>query len=150
MVSSIRHIALTVPDLQEAEAYYQALLGMELLGRETQLGDGQWYQLPLDKGWEEAGAAGIELRMLALRKGAIVLALFSGGETRGQVFAIGLTLSQEEIDEVRTRLSKDILILMDQGTRLHFIDHYGIMWQLELPGVEFRMNGESSGRWLEL
>jgi len=150
MLSSIRHIALTVPDLQEAEAYYQTLLGMELLGRETQLGDGEWYQLPFDKGWEEAKAAGIELRMLALRKGAIVLALFSGGESRGQVFAIGLTLSQEEITEVRTRLPKDSLLLLDLPTRLHFIDRYGIMWQLELPGVDFRMNGEANGRWLEL
>ena len=89
MGGSIRHIALFVPDLREAEEYYQSLFGMELIGREAELEDGLWYTLPLDKSWDDAEAAGIELGMLALRKGEIVLALFSGDAPQGQVFAIG-------------------------------------------------------------
>ena len=75
MINTIRHIAMVVPDLKEAEEYYQFLFGMELLGRETKLEDGKWYQLPLNKSWEDSDAAGIEIRMLALRRGNIVIAL---------------------------------------------------------------------------
>ena len=78
MSVSLRHIALVVPDLKAAEANYQPLFEMQLIGREAQLGDGLWYTLPFDKNWEDAEAAGIESGMLALRSGAFVLALFQG------------------------------------------------------------------------
>ena len=74
MANSVRHIALVVPDLREAEEYYQSLFGMELIGREAELEDGLSYTLSFDKGWDDAQAAGIELGMVALRKGEIVLA----------------------------------------------------------------------------
>lgn len=48
---SFRHIALVVPDLRAAEAYYQSLFEMQLIGREAELGDGRWYTLPFDKDW---------------------------------------------------------------------------------------------------
>jgi hypothetical protein len=37
-----------------------------------------------DKGWEDVRAAGIELRMLALRRDALVLALFPGAPSRAR------------------------------------------------------------------
>ena len=61
MISSLRHIALFVPDLRPAERYYQSVFDMALVGREAELADGLWYTLPFDKGWDEAEAAGIEL-----------------------------------------------------------------------------------------
>lgn len=150
MTSYLRHIALVVPDLPEAEAYYQSLFHMELLGRETELDDGHWYTLPVDKGWEDAEAAGIELRMLALRKGDVVLALFSGPQRLGQVFAIGLAMPHAQVAEVRSQLPPDAEIILDQHERLSFRDRYGIVWQLVPPGDEFLMNGDSAGRWLEV
>lgn len=150
MTSYLRHIALVVPNLREAEAYYQSLFQMELIGREAELDDGQWYTLPVDKGWEDAEAAGIELGMLALRKGEIVLAFFPGPHPSGQVFAIGLTMPEADIAEVRDQLPPDTTVLLDNRRRLHFQDRYGIMWQLELPGQEFLMHGDVHGRWLEL
>jgi len=54
MQPSIRHTALVVPDLRAAEGYYRRVFDMELIGREAELADGQWYSLPLDKGWDEA------------------------------------------------------------------------------------------------
>jgi catechol 2,3-dioxygenase-like lactoylglutathione lyase family enzyme len=50
MNSSIRHIALFVPDLRAAERYSQSIFDMELIGREAELADGLWYTLPFDKG----------------------------------------------------------------------------------------------------
>ena len=104
MKSSVRHIALFVPDLQSAERYYQTIFDMELVGREAELADGQWYTLPFDKGWEEADAAGIELGMLALRKDEFGLALFRSDAPPGQVYVIGLKMPTEEIAKVRARL----------------------------------------------
>ncbi|MGD9091830.1 MAG: hypothetical protein PVF74_03205 [Anaerolineales bacterium] len=59
MKSYLRHIALVVPNLREAEVYYQSLFQMELIGREAELDDNQWYTLPVGKSWEVAEAAGI-------------------------------------------------------------------------------------------
>jgi catechol 2,3-dioxygenase-like lactoylglutathione lyase family enzyme len=150
VTSYVRHIALVVPNLQEAEEYYQSLFQMELIGRETELDDGQWYTLPVGKGWEDANAAGIELKMTALRKGQIVLALFSGPHPAGQVFAIGLAMPRAQIAEVRSRLPPDTEVLVDEGEQFNFRDRYGIVWQLVPLGDEFLMYGESAGQWLEL
>lgn len=150
MSSYLRHIALVVPDIREAEEYYQDLFGMELIGREAELEDGQWHTLPRDKGWEAAEAAGIALGMLALRKGEIVLAFFPGSQPSGQVYAIGLAVPPEDVAEVRNWLPPDCEVLMDHPEQFNFRDGYGISWQLVPPGQEFLMNGDSSGRWLDL
>ena len=147
---NIRHIAIFVPDLQAAEAYYRSLFEMELIGREAQLDDGWWYTLPFDKSWEDAAAAGVELGMVALRNGAFTLALFQGDAPRGQLFAIGLALSEEDIARVRTRLPDDAERLEDSTITLTFRDRYRIMWQLSIPTNEFRTAGDFAGRWLHL
>jgi catechol 2,3-dioxygenase-like lactoylglutathione lyase family enzyme len=148
--SYLRHVALVVPDIREAEDYYQNLFDMELIGREAQLDDGQWYTLPKDRGWEDAEAAGIDLGMLALRKGDIVLAFFPGSEPAGQVFAIGLAMDQVEVEKVRKRLPSDCEVLFDHPEQFNFRDRYGISWQLVPPGQEFLMNGDTANRWLDL
>ena len=84
MKSSVRHIALFVPDLRAAESYYQSIFDMEIIGREAELADGEWYTLPFDKGWDEAEAAGVELGMVALRKDEFGLALFRGDAPPGR------------------------------------------------------------------
>lgn len=150
MKSYIRHIALVVPNLREAEEYYQSIFQMELIGREAELADGKWYTLPADKSWEDTEAAGIELGMLALRKGEIVLALFPGSHPPGQVFAIGLALPQAQVAKVKKRLPPGTEILLDESEQFNFRDRYGISWQLVPPGDEFLMNGDSYGQWLEL
>ena len=147
---SFRHIALFVPDLRVAEAYYRPLFEMQLIGREAQLDDGLWYTLPYDKGWEDATAAGIEPGMLALRNGAFVLALFQGGAPQGQVFAIGLDMFEEEIARVRACLPANAEVLEDSAGSLAFRDPYQITWQISAPGDEFRTAGEFAGRWIQL
>jgi catechol 2,3-dioxygenase-like lactoylglutathione lyase family enzyme len=150
MTGTLRHIAVFVPDLRQAEAYYQSLFDLELIGREAELDDGLWYTLPFDKGWDVARAAGIELDMLALRKGEIVLALFSGDAPQGQVYAIGISLPAAEIARIRSRLPADAALQMDEPGSLGFRDPYQIIWQISVPGTAFRTTGENTGRWLEL
>lgn len=148
--TSIRHIALKVPDLQAAEEYYRSLLDMELIGREVELEDGNWYSLPPDKSWDDAENAGIQLGMTALRKGDIVLALFHGQVQLGQVFAIGLTLPIEEIANIRERLPDITELIKYEPRKLMFRDPYQITWQISVRGDEFKTTGNVTGRWLDL
>ena len=149
-VSSLRHIALFVPNLRSAEHYYQSVFDMELIGREAEHSDGLWYTLPFDKGWDEAEAAGIEPGMLALRRDEFVLALFRGDAPPGQIYVIGLTMPTEEMARVRARLPEDTQVSEAALDRLEFRDPYQIMWQISVPGDEFRTAGDFASRWLKL
>lgn len=150
MNSSLRHIALVVPDLRLAERYYQSVFDMELVGREAELADGLWYTLPFDKGWDEAEAAGIKLGMLALRKGEFLLALFRGDASPGQVYVIGLKMPTDEIARVRARLPENTQVSEDAPDYLEFRDPYQITWQILLPESKFRTAGDFANRWLKL
>ena len=150
MNSALRHIALVVPDLRDAERYYQTVFGMALIGREAELPDGLWYTLPFDQSWDEAKAAGIEIDMLALRKDRFVLALFRGDPVKGQVPFIGLEMPAEEIAKVRARLPQGAQSNEGSPNSLEFQDPYQITWQLSAPGNEFRTSGDWANRWLKL
>ena len=150
MNSSFRHIALVVPDLREAEEYYQSIFEMELIGREAELKDGRWYTLPFDKDWDAAEAAGIELGMLALRKDQFVLALFKGDASPGQVCFIGLKMPSDEIARIKDRLPKDEEVSDNEPDYLEFSDPYQIVWQISLPEGEFRTSGDTANRWLKI
>jgi catechol 2,3-dioxygenase-like lactoylglutathione lyase family enzyme len=158
---SIGHIALFVPDLPAAEHFYQRIFAMQLLMRETELDDGLWYTLPMDKGWSDAQAAGIEIQMIALKRDAFVLALFKaalfkagpkqgGPAPRTTVLEIGITMTAESIATVRHRLPESAEIVSHEYGDLMFRDPFDYLWHLWPTGQVFQSNGESSGRWLEL
>jgi catechol 2,3-dioxygenase-like lactoylglutathione lyase family enzyme len=149
MMSSLKHIALFVPNLRAAEQYYQTVFDMKLIGREALLKDGFWYTLPFDKGWDDAEAAGIGLGMLALQKDKFVLALFKAEFPHGQVYAIGLTMPAEEIARIRVRLQEDVEIGTDEPESLEFRDPYQIIWQISVTD-EFSTAGVFANRWLQL
>ena len=150
MKSSVRHVALIVPDLRAAERYYQSVLDMELIGREAELADGLWYTLPFDKGWDEAEAAGIELDMLFLRKDDFGLGLFRGNGSPGQIYLIGLKMPIDEIARVRARLPEDTQVSEDAPDSLEFRDSYQVTWQIVPPESKFRTAGVFANRWLKL
>lgn len=150
MTAEVRHIALFVPSLREAEQYYQRLFGMELIGREAHLDDNLWYTLPLDRTWEDAEAAGIELSMLALKRGSLVLALFPGHPKPGQIYMIGLNMPRREISRLRKRLPADAEVFEDRPRAFTFRDRYAIIWQIYESGSDFQSSGEAQGRWLEI
>jgi catechol 2,3-dioxygenase-like lactoylglutathione lyase family enzyme len=147
MLNSVSHIALFVPDLQEAERFYKDLFEMELIGREIEKDDGLWCTLPFDKGWEDVKTAGVVLDMTALRKGDFVLALFRGTKSPGQVFAIGLSTGIEDIEAIHDRLQTDIEIEVYQPDRLEFVDPYCITWQIAVEPI-FRTAGDFADRWM--
>ena len=148
MVTSVSHIAIFVPDLRKAEIFYKDLFGMELIGREMEAEDGLWYTLPFDKGWEDVQAAGLELHMTALRTGNFVFALFGSPKPLGQVFAIGLSASEEEIKSIHDRLPIEI-IQAYQTDLLEFVDPFQITWQIAVQ-PNFSTAGIHTNRWIEI
>jgi len=158
VTEQLRLIAITVPDLEGAEAYYASLFDMRVVTREGPGPDGG-YQLPHDKGWADARAAGIELYMLGLQRGQLVLALFdeasptikarTGGVPR-RPFNIGVRMNAKEIAEVRERVGDDEPRAKRSAvSRFTFRDRYEITWQLDTSG-EFLGNGDAHGKWLQL
>jgi catechol 2,3-dioxygenase-like lactoylglutathione lyase family enzyme len=150
MTTLLSHIALVVHDLRAAEDYYRQLFDMTVIGREAPLSDGMWYALPVDKGWDDALGAGVDLAMVALRVDDFVLALFQGEAVPGQVFAIGLRMPTTEIARLRDRLPAGAVILEDRPDGLGFLDRYRINWQVSVPEYEFRSSGDIAGRWIPL
>jgi catechol 2,3-dioxygenase-like lactoylglutathione lyase family enzyme len=145
----IRHIALHVPDLRAAETYYEELFAMELIGREAPVSSTEWATLPFDKTWDDADAAGVEIGMVALRSGAFTLALFPGSPQAGTLFAIGLTVSPDELAAIRQRLPEDAPVVESDERSITFFDQHGFAWQLA-TGHAFSTAGVFADRWLDV
>ncbi len=145
-----RHLAIHVPDLRAAEAYYCGLFDLEVMFREAQGTDGadDWVQLRPRQGWAEAEKAGVDIGMIAVGGDDFVLALFPGQPSPGQVFAVGVVMTEEEIAGVRSRLSSDARVVSSEPGWLDFVDRYQLHWQLAYS-PEFVGSGDAAGRWLD-
>ncbi|HEU4751154.1 MAG TPA: hypothetical protein VFT54_08865 [Acidimicrobiia bacterium] len=103
-----RHVALMISDLRAAEYYYRAIFGMSVLFREAAMEPGgpqaeAWATLPPGSGWEEAEAAGVSIGMAALQRDDVVLTLLAAESTGEQIYTIGFTISNEEMEGLRSR-----------------------------------------------
>jgi catechol 2,3-dioxygenase-like lactoylglutathione lyase family enzyme len=148
---TVRHIALFVPDLPAAEEFYRGIFDSQLLMRESEMDDGLWYSLPLDKGWLDAEEAGIQIDMIALKRGEFVLALFRGQpDPKATVLEIGVSMPPADITALRDRLPESVELLPHEHGDLMVRDPFGYVWHFWPAGTPFTSNGESSGRWLEL
>lgn len=149
-----RHVALFVGgDLRRAESYYSRLFDMAVAVREGPLsgadpaGD-DWGQLPTDRSWEDADAAGVDIGMVALQREDVVLALFAAEPTGAQCYAIGLVLEPDGIEEIADRLTEEAVESREEGW-LAFVDRYGMRWQLSAT-APFLGSGVARGRWLDV
>ena len=148
-----RHIAITVPDLEQAERYYRRLFDMDVVMREAATPEGD-AQLPREKEWDDARRAGIDVYMVALRRGSFVLALVDGASPaiedahadRRRPLFVGLVMREAEIAALRARVEDGEEWDDDSGG---FSDRYGIVWQ---PAADagFAGAGERAGRWLDV
>ena len=143
-----KHVALVVPDLRVAETFYRVTFDMTVLGREAWGEDGEAHALRPGKGWDDAIAAGVELRFVALRRDKVILALLAGDPHPDQVFALGLFVEAADIAEVRTHLAPEV-VTVDEADYLEFLDPFGLRWQLS-TNREFRHAGQIANRWLDV
>lgn len=104
----------------------------------------------MDKGWEDAIDAGIELKMVALKRDNFVLPLFQGNPApKDTVLEIGIVMTAEEAAALLDRLP-DTLTFAKHHSDIMFDDPLGYRWHIWPVGREFNSNGEGAGRWLEL
>lgn len=152
MRARFRHVALYVLDLREAEEHYVGLFGMTVLFREAPLdrgeSEGAWATLPPGSGWTDAEAAGVSLGMVALQRDDLILALFAGRPSGGQIYVLSVLIDEAAIDEIAGRLPPDAPRSHRHGY-LEFVDRYGIRWQLSSRS-QFRSSGDALGRWIDM
>jgi catechol 2,3-dioxygenase-like lactoylglutathione lyase family enzyme len=149
-----RHVALLISDVRAAEDYYRAIFGMSVLFREAVMQPGgpdagAWATLPPGSGWEEAEAAGVTIGMAALQRDDVVLALLAAEPTGAQIYTIGFTMSNEEMEGLRSRLPVETVIEGEAEGWLAFVDRFGMRWQVS-NSAGFSSTGESLDRWLDL
>jgi catechol 2,3-dioxygenase-like lactoylglutathione lyase family enzyme len=144
-----KYLALYVPDLHAAESFYRRVFGLDVLFRETER-DGTWWTLPANKEWDDADAAGVEPRMVALRRNGFVLALFPGAPQPGAVHEVSIGLAADEIDGLRERPPDGLDLLEHADGFMRFEDPFGFRWVLQRPDAEFRSSGQIAGRWLDV
>lgn len=146
---AVRHVAIVVSALREAESWYRDVFQMELIGREATLDDGEAYGLPPSKGWDDAEAAGIELSFVALRRDELILALLRGDAAPGQLHIVGLVMPEDEIAGVAARLPPGTDATREESRYVEFVDPFGIRWQVS-DDRQFLTAGDITGRWLSV
>ena len=144
------HLALFVSDLQGAEAFYRQVFGLEVLFREAEGEDGFWYTLPHGTNWVDAERLGREVGMVALHRDDVILPIFHGSPQRGTVLEIGVTVPQEEIEAISTRLPDGATRLGHEYGDLMFSDPFGYTLHINSASDGYLSNGEAAGRWLEI
>jgi len=144
-----KYVALYVPDLRAAEDFYRRVFGVEPLFREAER-DGQWWAVPDGRTWDDVLAAGVEIRMTALRRDALVLALFHGEPRPGTVHEVSIGLDPSEIEGLGERPPDGLRIVERREGFLRFDDPFGFRWVVQRPDAVFRSSGEIAGRWLDV
>lgn len=118
--------------------------------REVEGENSLWYTLPMNKGWEDAIVAGIELEMVALKRDNFILPLFQGSPApKETVLEIGVVMTAEEAAALRDRLP-DTVTLAKHHSDIMFDDPFGYRWHIWPVDRAFKSNGEGAGRWLEM
>lgn len=142
-----KYLALHVPDLRAAEDFYCRTLGLDVLFREAER-DGEWWTLRAGTGWEAADAAGVEVGMVALRRGDLVLALFRGTPAPGTVYEISVGVPRAEMEQLLGRRPRAAHVHESRAGFVRFDDPFGFRWVLQDSDADFRSSGEIAGRWL--
>jgi catechol 2,3-dioxygenase-like lactoylglutathione lyase family enzyme len=145
---SVKYVALYVPDLRAAEAFYGRVFAMTLLFRESEQEGGTWCTLRDELEWEDAEAAAIRIDMVALRRDAFVLALFRGKPAPGTVLELCVGLPLDEIGALSARLPPTATVIESRPDNVRFEDLFGFRWAVQRADASFRSSGEIAGRWI--
>jgi catechol 2,3-dioxygenase-like lactoylglutathione lyase family enzyme len=154
-ISGVTHIALRVPNVREAEAYYCALFDLAVAWREAYV-DGTWRTLPDGKTWDDAEAAGLQLSPVFLWRGGFGLALEHAVAPTpdGQLSHVGILVDPAMFAALRLRAPQlECLLHVDGPTTLVFDDKYGVRWEPTTHAYDNPMkqsSGATSGLWLAL
>jgi hypothetical protein len=117
------------------------------LFRETVREDA-WYTLYAGLDWGGVRKRGIDVAMVALRREALVLAVFPGTPEPGTVFELCVGVTSSEIAAIESRLGEATTVLESGPGFLRFLDPFGFQWAVQPADAPFRSSGEIAGRWV--
>ncbi len=151
----VTHIALRVPTLREAEAFYQRLFGLSVAWREAPVGD-TWRTLPDGATWDDAETAGIALRLVMLYDRGFALALEASDDATsgGRLSHLGLQVSAEELARLRRVASEmGCTVTVHRAAVAIIDDPYGVRWEVTTDAYDdppHMSTGARTGNWLDL
>ena len=122
----VTHLAVNVPDLREAEAYYGALFGLEVAWRDSN-GAASMFAT-----WDELDAAGVAPEVVMLWSGAFRLTLAKDGDAAAGgagLNHVGLQVTADTMRAVRSQPDAE----KGEGNEQTwtFTDRYGVRWELD-------------------
>ena len=133
-ISLVSHVSLGSVELRESEEYYSRLFDMRVAFRETETLDG-WRRLPIEKGWDDAASAEVEIEMVMLHRDGFALGLekASSVQSTGNLSHVGLLVDEGELARFRGLMSKlDCRVVHDFEQTLVFDDKFGFRWEPSL------------------
>ncbi len=136
----LNHVSVQVNDLRKAERFYSEFLNMELLARGRGSEQGRLEVLDGGYDWEMAIRTGAEADVSLMRNGPVTLALQHAG--RGARLDRGLMDRLSVMVDVTTfanlkgeALMRPLTVLASTATSFAFLDPFGVVWELTVPGT---------------
>lgn len=149
----VTHVAINVPDLVEAEAFYTEFFDTGIAFRQTPI-DGEWHTLPSEVDWPTAEEAGYEPRMSFIQKDDLFLALqvpaSSEHHQEDQSYHVGLEMSSAELEDILLRADElNCKILHQHDTGALIEDTLGYEWDIAVDWDTYR-SATPSGPWIDI
>lgn len=152
-IEAMDHVAVRLPDLQEAERFYCQLFGARVLFREAKLADG-WATFPPGAEWEEICRSEFRPDLCFLQRDNLKLALERlSGEPEskpGLLSHVCVRVDPEGFEGLRqAAIDLGCEVLVSVQKTFVFADPFGVRWEVTWS-AETRSTGERTGRWVAL
>jgi len=154
-IHGVTHVALRAKNLEEAEAFYCELFGLDVAWREAPTADG-WWTLPPYADWGDARRGGHNIGLVMLYRGGIRVALEAAEVVapRGSLSHIGLFVDREELQRTRTNATRlKCTMAVDRADTLVIDDRFGVRWELntfQYDDPSTMSTGARLGHWLSV
>ena len=153
-MARFHHVAIRVPNLRDAEAYYQTLLDARVAFREVR-GDDGWMTFPDGSDWPDFDRMGITPQMSALRVGSLEVTLIEGESSgTGSLDHLAVLIDEALFREMANRAALlGCTVEHRSNDYLMFLDRYGIGWEIS-PDLGrsggTKPVGARTGRWVDI
>ncbi len=140
VIESVNYLAINVPDLPRAEAFYHDLFGMDVVARTKSEEGGGYRLLPADYNPVDAVLSGEVADDSFLRSGALLIALHRVGRgsriERTMIDRVSIRVDAETFNRLRGQmLMRNYENLGGGHTYFAFRDPYGVPWEVTMAGA---------------
>lgn len=152
----ITHVAIAVPDLIRAEAFYTRLFDTAVSFRQAEIDD-EWYTLPTNTDWQAAIEHGIAPEMSFIARDDFFLALTATKDDsveHNPSYHIGLEVDEDEFGRLFDRAQETGCTIRHQGQDdgVHYgliEDIFGVEWDVTVSWST-EESATPTGPWLTL